>query len=256
MSKEKRMQPRTDVAIPDRYISMSNALARGAQGLNLGQKRIISMGMAMTDSIPAKDLLDGSRNGWTVRFSAADYAETFEVDIHTAYDQMKTASRSLLRKLWTTQRMDGRTLVTTQGQWLSLAEYRKNEGVIDIKFHEKVAPHLLGLRSKFTSYKLKQTAALRSIYSTRLFECLCSWKEKGRWVVDIEEFQKIMEAPASCTKDFFNLRQRIIEPAVKELRDKDNFEIEWVPVKSGRKVSGLCFTFRQNPQQQLPLAGA
>lgn len=253
MSKEKRMKPRTDVAIPDRYVSMSNSLARGAQGLNLSQKRIIAMAMTMTDSVPVKDLMDGQRNGWTVRLNAHDYAETYDVDIHTAYDQLKSGARSLLKTLWTTVRQEGRSTITTQGQWLSLAEYRKDEAVVDIRFHEKVAPHLLGLRQQFTTYKLKQASALRSIYAWRLFECLQSWKDKGRWVVEIEGFQKIMEAPESCRKDFGRLRARIIEPAVKELREKDNLEIEWVPVKAGRKVSALCFTFRPNPQGSLSL---
>lgn len=249
------MKPRTDVAIPERYVSMSNALARGAQGLNLSQKRIMAMAMAMTDSVPAKDLLDGQRNGWTVRLSAAEYAETFGVDAHTAYDQLKVGARALLRTLWTANQLDGNKTVTINGQWLSLAVYRKHEAVVDISFHEKVAPHLLGLRKQFTTYKLKQASALRSVYSWRLFECLQSWKEKGRWVVDIEEFQRIMEAPKSCQKDFFNLKQRVIEPAVKELREKDNYEIEWMPIKSGRKVGALCFTFRPSPQGALALNG-
>jgi plasmid replication initiation protein len=60
-----------------------------------------------------------------------------------------------------------------------------------------------------------------------------------------------MEAPPSCLNDFGQLKRRIIEPAVKELREKDNLEIEWVPVKAGRKVSALCFTFRPNPQGSL-----
>jgi plasmid replication initiation protein len=251
MGKEKRMKPRTDVAIPERYVSMSNSLARGAQGLNLSQKRILAMAMAMTDSVPAKDLMDGQRNGWTVRLNAHDYAETYDVDIHTAYDQLKSGARSLLKTLWTTVRKEGRSTITTQGQWLSLAEYRKDEAVVDIRFHEKVAPHLLGLRKQFTTYKLKQASALRSIYAWRLFECLRSWKAKGRWIVDVEEFAKIMEAPPSCSKDFFNLNNRVIQPSLKELREKDNIEITLDLMKGGRKVTGLCFTFRTNPQGRL-----
>ena len=73
---------------------------------------------------------------------------------------------------------------------------------MEIRFSFEVAPHLLGLRSKFTSYKLKQAAALRSIYAWRLFECLQSWKAKGRWVVDVEEFNAIMEVPDSFRKIF------------------------------------------------------
>ena len=124
---------------------------------------------------------------------------------------------------------------------------------MEIRFSFEVAPHLLGLRSKFTSYKLKQASALRSVYAWRLFECLQSWKSKGRWVVDVEDFNNIMEAPESLKKDFAQLRRRVLEPAIKELREKDNMEISLDLVKAGRKVTGLCFTFRPNPQGALDL---
>ena len=252
--KTKMMKPRTDVAIPDRYVSMSNALARGAQGLSLSQKRVIALAMAHTDSVPVKDLTNGIMGGWRVRLYAGDYAETYEVDANTAYEQLKATSRSLLQCLWTTVSKGPRGPIITQGQWLSLADYNKGEGCVDITFHSKVAPHLLALRSQFTTYKLKQATALRSIYAWRLFECLQSWKSKGRWAPSIEEFQKAMEAPVSCTADFGRLRTRIIEPAVKELRDKDGLLLEWEPVKAGRKVTGLVFKFRPDPQGKLDLS--
>lgn len=249
--KTKMMKPRTDVAIPDRYVSMSNALARGAQGLSLSQKRVIALAMAHTDSVPAKDLMNGVMGGWKVRLYAGDYAETYEVDVNTAYEQLKATSTSLLKCLWTTVSKGPRGPIITQGQWLSLADYNKGEGCVDITFHAKVSPHLLALRSQFTTYKLKQAAALRSIYAWRLFECLQSWKAKGRWSPDIEEFQKAMDAPASCRANFGMLRRSVIEPAVKELREKDGLLLEWKPVKAGRKVTGLEFTFSPDPQGRL-----
>lgn len=251
--KAKMVQARTEVEVKDRYVSMSNALARGAQGLSLSQKRIIALAMAHTDSLPAKDLMSGAMVGWRVRLLAGDYAEVFEVDADTAYEQLKDGSRSLLKCLWRTTSKGPRGEIVTEGQWLALAEYCKGAGYVDITFHQKVAPHLLALRSKFTTYKLKQAAALRSIYAWRLFECLQSWKIKGRWSPDIEEFQKAMDAPASCLNDFGQLKRRVVEPAVKELREKDGLLLDWEPVKAGRKVTGLVFTFRPDPQGKLEL---
>lgn len=251
--KTKMMKSRTDVAIPDRYISMSNALARGAQGLSLSQKRIIALALANTDSLPARDLIAGQMNGWTVRLSASDYADAYEVDANTAYEQLKASSRSLMKSTWRTTEpgaRKGRSIIT-EGPWLTLAKYHEGQGVVDVTFHGYTAPHLLALRSEFTTYKLKQAAALRSIYAWRLFECLQSWKAKGRWSPTIEDFQKAMEAPASCTTDFGRLRARVIEPAVKELREKDSLLLEWEPTKAGRKVTGLVFTFRPDPQGKL-----
>ena len=49
-------------------------------------------------------------------------------------------------------------------------------------------------------------------------------------------------------KNFQLLRKRIIEPAVKELTEKDGWLIEWEAVKSGRRVASLRFRFERNPQ--------
>ena len=72
-----------------------------------------------------------------------------------------------------------------------MIEYCEGEGRVDINFTAEVAPHVLALRTHFTTYKLKQ-AALRSIYAWRLFECLQSWRDKGQWKPSIEEFMTAM----------------------------------------------------------------
>jgi plasmid replication initiation protein len=62
-----------------------------------------------------------------------------------------------------------------------------------------------------------------------------------------------MEAPPSCCSNFGMLRRTVIEPAVKELVEKDNMVIEWDAVKAGRKVSALEFRFFVNPQGSLDI---
>ena len=53
-------------------------------------------------------------------------------------------------------------------------------------------------------------------------------------------------------KDSGQLRRRVIEPAVKELLEKNSLAIEWEPVKpAGRKVTGFRFKFNPDPQGRL-----
>ena len=59
-----------------------------------------------------------------------------------------------------------------------------------------------------------------------------------------------MEAPPSLS-DFAQIKRRIIDPAVKELREKDGWIIDWEPVKAGRKVKSLRFSFQRDPQGRL-----
>ena len=258
-TKNRMLKERTDLPIEDRYVSMSNALARGAQGLSLSQKRIIALAMAKTDSLPISDLQNASRGGWSIRLCANEYAEAYDVDARTAYDQLQMTSRSLLKTLWRAvrEKIDGppgqRGPRILEGPWLTLAEYSKGEGSVEITFNPAISIHLLGLRTQFTTYKLKQAAALRSIYAWRLFECLQSWKKEGCWECTIEEFQHAMEAPVSCCANFGMLNRTVIQPAIKELRQKDGLIIDLKLNKAGRKVIGLSFTFYPDPQWRIPL---
>jgi plasmid replication initiation protein len=240
--------PKTDLPLAERHVNMSNSLARAAHGLNLGEKRLIACGLASTDSRSPRAFNESAiRGGWLVRITAMEYAEWLGITPKTAYEQLRDAADDLIKRQWVIK--EGRS--TTKYNWLSKAKYHDGEGWVEIEFTHYTAPHLLALQNHFTTYKLKQASALRSVYSWRMLECLASWRDKGRWTPTIEQFHHGMDAPASSRKNFGMLRRSIIEPAVKELREKDGLEIHWKPVKAGRKVTGLDFTFRPDPQLRL-----
>jgi plasmid replication initiation protein len=252
-SKGRMIKGRTDKPIEERFVSMSNALTRGAQGLGLAEKRIIALALAKTDSVPAKDLMLSKMSGWLVQLNALEYAETYEVDANTAYEQLQSSAKALLNRTWKTITPGKRGEVIREGNWVSFIEYAEGEGRVEIRFTPEVAPHVLALRAQFTTYKLKQAAALRSIYAWRLYECCESWRSKGVWKVSIDDFMNAMDAPNSCRKDFGNLRMRVIEPAVTEIRAKNNLVLDWEAERAGRKVIGLVFRFSPDPQGKLDL---
>jgi plasmid replication initiation protein len=78
-------------------INMSNALTRSAHSLSLAEKRIVAACIAKTDQMPNMAQVR-QRGAWLVRLSAADYAQTFGVDLDTAYDQLKSASENLFNR--------------------------------------------------------------------------------------------------------------------------------------------------------------
>jgi plasmid replication initiation protein len=77
------------------------------------------------------------------------------------------------------------------------------------------------------------------------------FKKTGLLNMPIEEFQHSLETPETYNADFSLLRARVIEPAVKEIREKDGLAVEWEAIKAGRKVKALKFTFPT--EQQLSL---
>src|SRR5260364_377717 len=84
----------------------------------------------------------------------------------------------------------------------------------------------------------KHACAFDSIYAWRLYECLKSWQDTGKYTPDIETFHEAMEAPPSCRQNFKALRIRVIEPAVSAIIEKSDLLVQWKPVKAGRKVIG------------------
>lgn len=230
--------------LSNRHVVISNYITRSAQMLNLVEKRILMAGIAKL----------GGVNG-EIKLTAQEYAETYGVDIRTAYNELKGAVHTLMKRTLSWQITDGKKIGTRTTIWVQGYDYFKDEGLVKFRFSEYIFPFLFELEREFTKYQLQQAAALRSIHSWRLLEMFEQMKdktdEKGWLSMPVEEFWHAMEAKESYKSNFGLLRKWVIEPAVKELTEKDNWLIEWEACKRGRKVVTLLFKFQRNPQGSL-----
>lgn len=251
--KKHNISIRTDKPLEDRHVNMSNILSRASQSLKLIEKRVVAIGLAKTDSVPFRDLTLATTAGWIVRITAEEYAEQFAISLDAAYLQLQEAKALMDRQLRFFE-AGRKGQIERIINWCGEYTYHHGEGWAEFNFTPSIAPFLLALRGKdnpFTSYQLSRVADLKSVHSWRLFECLLSWRAKGRWEPTIEEFCYTMDLPPSYQKDFGAIRRRVIDPAMKELTEKDNMIISIELKKSGRKVTGLDFKFKENPQGKL-----
>lgn len=238
-----------------RWVTMSNALTRGAHGLTLAEKRIVASAVSKLDS---RRILPPGEVPRT-RITATEYAETFEVDLNTAYDQLQDAAKQLYKRSITfyepAHKRNGKPLPPTRVQmrWVGSVKYQDGEGWVELAWWPDLLRHLTGLQRQFTTYQLQQASALRSAYSWKLLELLMRFESTGWAEYTIEDFAASMDATEKQRENFANIRRKIIEPAVKELTEKDGWLIQWQPIKAGRKVKALRFTFMRDPQGQLPL---
>lgn len=233
----------------ERWVTMSNALTRAGHGLTLAEKRIVAAAVSKLDSRHMAKLGEVPRT----KITAAEYAETFDVDMNTAYEQLQAASKTLYSRSITFYepafKRNGKPLPPTRVQmrWVGSVKYQAGEGWVELAWWPDLMRHLTGLRQQFTSYQLQQASALRSTYSWKLLELLMRFESTGWAEYDIEDFKTSMEATEKQSADFAKIRTKIIEPAVKELTEKDGWVIQWDPIKAGRKVKALRFTFHRNP---------
>lgn len=236
----------------ERWVTMSNALTRAGHGLTLAEKRIVAAAVSKLDSRRALPPGEVPRT----RITAMEYAETFSVDLDTAYDQLQAAAKALYKRSITffepAHKRNGKPLPPTmvQMRWVGSVKYQDGEGWVELAWWPDLLRHLTGLQRQFTYYQLQQASALRSAYSWKLLELLTRFESTGWAEYTIEDFKASMDAPPSLS-DFGQVKRRIIEPAVKELTEKDGWLIQWQPIKAGRKVKAIRFTFMRDPQGRL-----
>lgn len=233
---------------PESYINMSNELIRSAHGLNLMEKRLLSLAISKLDS-KAKPTFEGM----SVKIRVAEMVKEFGLNPDNVYQETKRAAAGIMK----------RQIRFTYGsghgglyQWVTRAEYKKSGGWVELEIYPRLSPWLFELQEQFTSYRLSRASAFKSVYSWRLFELLMQFKSTGFLKISIDAFSESMEATKSYKKDFSLMRSRLIEPAIKEIQATDGLKVKWEPIKTGRKVTELEFYFPVEQQVALPLASS
>lgn len=125
--------------------------------------------------------------------------------------------------------------------FFSRIQYRK--GIVTAVFNPVMAPYLLQLKACFTQYNLIEYLKLPSIYSQRIFEILKSWQNIPEIIISVPELHKMLNTPDSFRSDFCLFRRFVLEKSHKDISDKTEFRYEWEPIKVGRSVEKIRFTF-------------
>lgn len=215
-------------------VRISNSLTRAAYTLSLPEKRLLMLAVTKLHHL--------SEESQIIEITPAEYADFYSLHEKGVYRTLKNAADNL----WT------RTLVTsdnTKYRWIITSKYES--GVIGIEFHPQLRPHLLKLKNQFTQYFLHRAANFKLMYTWRLFELIMQFKKTGYLKIDLDEFKETLDIPSAYDKDFGKIREKVIHPAVAEIREKDGLSITWKPIKTGRKVTSLEFRFPVEQQHEL-----
>lgn len=229
--------------LSERHVTLRNDLVVASHGLKtLAEQRIVKSCAAMLDSARFE------QGRYRIKLSAAEYAATFGMGRNTAYEQLKVVSKSLLDRTIRREEQTKHGMKVHLDHWVSGITYHEGEAWVELRFSHEATPYLTMLRGNHTTYRLKQAAGLRSIYSWRLLELLMQFKSTGWRQIDVDDFARAIDAKPSHISNFAQLRRWVIVPSVNELIEKDGWQICWEPIKTGRKVRALRFTFSRSPQ--------
>lgn len=124
------------------------------------------------------------------------------------------------------------------------------KGTLEICFHPDLKEHYLQLK-QYMQYNLLEFMLLPSIYSQRIFEFLKSWDDTKEVIISLDELHDMLDTPQSFRNDFHNFKARVVEKAHKDILKFTGLYYTWEPIKTGRAVSHIKFTFGKN--QEIPI---
>jgi plasmid replication initiation protein len=183
---------------------------------------------------------------------------TLEGDMYSYINE--TLGKLSDKSLWIDSEMDwqGKHYIgKSRIRWINSVFASETAGAMWIRFHEEMLPYLFKLREDFTKYQLRNVLALNSIYASALYELLKRFEYLDRPVdFSLDELKNELGADAVPSYNKYdNFRREVIERALREINTYTDLNVEYKPMKTGRKVTRIIFAFRrkETPDEKIKM---
>lgn len=173
-----------------------------------------------------------------VRVSVADMASFCKFDETKSYSHVKSTIMRLMSRIVQIKMDDGGWYAT---HWLQKAKYIPSESVVEYEIDDELKPELLQLRAAYLSTPAAPLMEFRRDYSARLYFILKKMLKVGTFEYEIDFFRERFQLSKSYDI-FFNFKNKVLEPAIAEINEKSDIDVEHKYVKNGRSYVSVKFT--------------
>jgi plasmid replication initiation protein len=224
-------------------VAKSNNLIDASYKLNVQAQKLVLACLGKIDSRP-----DAAPQK-EVTLTASEFSELMGIDIKNAHRELYKAADALFKS----------SIVLHEGDdeielyWIQeKAKKLKGEGAVRIVWSDRILRYICQLKSRFTTYKLRNIASLQSGHSIRLYELLMKFNATGERVIYLDDFKSALGI-SDKYPEFKVLNRDVIKPAIEELNQRSDLVIKFDTIKKGRTIVALVFEFKQNSQLKMDL---
>lgn len=224
-------------------VTKSNSLIDASYKLNAQAQKLVLACLGKIDSRP--DKLPTKE----VTITASEFSELMGIDMKNAHRELYKAADSLFKCSIVLKDENEETEL----YWVQKkAKKLKGEGAVTLTWSDDVLKYICQLKSRFTSYKLRNIAQLQSSHSIRLYELLMKFNATGERVIYLDDFKSSLGI-SDKYPEFKDLNKWVIKPAIEELNQRSDLIIKFDTIKKGRTVVALVFEFKQNNQLKMDI---
>lgn len=219
-------------------VSKRNDLIRSKYSLTLHESRLFLLVLIQIDR----------KQGFQpfYRVNIKDYKKAIGSNSNSIHQELKEAVKSLKKRDVFIPKDDGGWI---QANWISSGEFFPKQGYIEIEVSRKLEKHLFELQERITEYDIRYALRLGRAHAVRIYEILKyvqqgdkeeTGSEGTEITLSLQELRELLGIEEQY-KVYNRLKERVILPAQKELKEKCDISFEFFEIKEGRKVVKLRF---------------
>lgn len=226
-----------------KHYGQGNELIAGIYSMPLDCKRVLLLGLTKVRHQGPRD------QPLQFKITAKAWAQLYGVEQKSAYQQLQLAAYKLMRQYNPVKvgSLDGGPIEPNdyvEKVWFDECRYNARQGSIELCFSEKIRPHITDLRSDFTLVDLNAVRGMTSIHSIRIYELLRQYRSTGWLSISIADLRVLFQLENKYS-EYFDFKRKVIDKAIKEIKDRTNLQVTYETKRTGRKVTDISFRFSE-----------
>ena len=218
-------------------IVQHNDLIGARQQLTLQEKRIF-LWLGSKVNVDDEDFKEHE-------LSIKEFCDLVGVDCNGMYNRLAKITKGLMEKVIEIKTIDGSREVLEQVNLLSYARYEKGLGIVVLSFHPRMGRLLLNLQNNFTKTSLSISLKFSSFYALRFYELMKQNMFSRVSIPSISELKVFFGIKPWQYKNYKDFKKYVIKPAIDEVNEKSDFDVDWSEIKRGRKVELIRFSIKE-----------
>lgn len=218
----------------------SNELITASYAMTVNEQRLL---LACISQIDSRKKLEGDAVFTLTVEQARDLFYT-RGDQRNAYRDLRVAAERLFERKVRIDLGSNKELLT---RFVQSVRFSHDAHKVELRFATEILPYLSQLEQNFTQYRLSNIVQLTSSHAIRVYELLVSWVGQGVLFkeLEIDEFRDLLALDGKYQK-ISELKARVIEPALAQINDSTDFELDislrkvrrafkWIQLRFNRK---------------------
>lgn len=221
-------------------VKQSNAMNEARYKLSMQEQRLI---LTIASLIKDEDT-----HATEYSMTAPQLSRLWGITADEVYTVAKEVTKELHHR--TLEIVDDKAKYFRRSNWVHRSEYKN--GVLTMRMHEDLAPHLFQLKKAFTVIQLETVLKLKSIYAIRIYELLKQYEKFEERTFTIQELREMLVLKDKYPQ-YAHFKKYVILQAQKELASTDMAFEFTEDKKYTRSIQEITFVFAKKTDDEKEL---